>query len=307
MTARNLKIRITVGHEEGRQPRRVDTPPKTMSRVAPSGPAKTAAKISTTKRSKWIAPALLAGAVFGGLWLVLPDSKESKTMPVAHDENKTLSTPDHGVPLASEQRETSGRAAETPSPTDTTMSQPDPRNATDAVGTPELPVEMMATATAPTADALARLSETEPVDASATGAIGAPAREASANLPSSTSAPVRDTRESVPTSDKVARATFARAISRFEPVESIAGILSADRGLSRLYFFTELQGLRGQRIQHRWIINGQRIAEIPVNVSSDRFRASSNMRLSKNRVGTWEVQVVDPHGNILHASRLEYR
>lgn len=310
MTARNLKIRITVGHEEGRQPRRVATPPKPMDRAASPGRSETTAKKPVTKLAKWAGPIVVASALVGGLWFVLPSSEESNTPSLARVESKNLSTSDRVVPPNSEQTKTPAQAGETPALPDIAMSRAEPENRMEAAGAREPAAETAATADSPPSAPDAVRGEAETGDVSTPGAIGAPMHEESANIPSTIAAPpapARNADTALPTSDKVSRATFATAISRLEPVESIDGILPAERGLSRLYFFTELRGLNGQRIRHRWLINGQRIADIPVNVSSDRFRASSNMRLSKNRLGTWEVQVVDRQGNVLHASRLEYR
>lgn len=316
MTARNLKIRITVGHDEGRQPRRASAQPSAAGQqtTAPQL-ARTAPSTSTNKLPKWLTPALIVGALLGGLWFFLSGSEPSGPERGARTETNSAPTAE---------RATSALDLEPSRPTVSDSGNqrtPDttPTNITDgappagAVGAPNPAADTGGITTPPKptrADALtanAASPEVSAAEAKSQASSNEETTRAPAATPAAASPPPVDNSLALATSDKVSRATFATAVTRLEPVEPLEGALSSERGLARIHFFTELQGLNGQRIVHRWLVNGQRIADIPVNVSSNRFRASSNMRLSSNRVGTWEVQVVDARGTVLHASHLEYR
>lgn len=312
MTARNLKIRITVGPEDTRQSRRTSEAPKPVEHSNSATLTKSSASSKpANKLPRWLVPSLMIGALLGGvlLWYLLPDSEEASTTPVARVDNTPIPAPGRATPPSAEQpspaqRQTEGQrsdAAATP--------RSDLTNSGGAVGAPEAAAAITTTAPASRVDIPVRphpANASESTTAGAIGATGGTEQTATPPVTATPPSPSASTRESLPTGDKVARATFTTAISRLEPSENLDGVLSSARGLTRLYFFTELRGLQGQRIRHRWIINGQRIADIPINVGSERYRASSNLRLTENRKGNWEVQVLDAQGNVLHASRLEY-
>lgn len=305
MTARNLKIRITVGHDEGRQPRRATAPPSSTAEQLITAPpsAQTARSASTSKLPRWLPPALIVGVSLGGLWLFLAGSEPSGTEPVARSETKSTVTRDHAAPSLDPENQRASTAAP--------PNFADEARPAGAVGAPNLAADTGSVIPPEPANALARAPNTEAPKIPTAGATSTNLRsQETASGPEgagTAESPVSVKSNLSPTtSDKVARATFATAVARLEPVERLEGELSSGRGLARLHYFTELRGLNGQRIVHRWLVNGQRIADIPVTVTSDRFRASSNMRLGKNRTGTWEVHVVDSQGTVLHTSRLEY-
>lgn len=103
--------------------------------------------------------------------------------------------------------------------------------------------------------------------------------------------------------DAVARGTFATAIDRREPVDSIDS-LGTDH--ERVYYFTELVGIPGRRVTHRWEHDGEVVAEVPIAVGGPRWRAYSSKRLTAGRLGDWTVSVVDETGHVVHTDRFVY-
>ena len=63
--------------------------------------------------------------------------------------------------------------------------------------------------------------------------------------------------------------------------------------------YTELRGLAGQTVSHRWLRNGQTVAVISFKVEGDRWRVHSNKRVTPDMAGAWQVLVVDSRGATL--------
>ncbi len=102
---------------------------------------------------------------------------------------------------------------------------------------------------------------------------------------------------------RVARAAFATGMQEREPVDSIDSLTNDH---SRVFFFTELVGLQGQSVVHRWERDGQVVAEVPFAVGGPRWRVYSTKSLLPGWTGDWTVTVVDGQGNALASQRLRY-
>ena len=101
----------------------------------------------------------------------------------------------------------------------------------------------------------------------------------------------------------VARATFAQSIVDREPVDQVVELTT---DVKKIYFFTELRGLNGKSVTHRWEYAGEPQAAITVNVGSDRWRTWSSKNLQPNWTGIWTVSVVDEEGNVLSEENFKY-
>lgn len=101
----------------------------------------------------------------------------------------------------------------------------------------------------------------------------------------------------------VSRGVFTTDIVNKEPVSQLSEINS---GVDRVYYFTELLGLKGHKITHRWEYNGQVLAAITFEVGADRWRTWSSKNMVSSWVGTWRVTVLDEGGNIIEQSEFEY-
>ncbi len=102
---------------------------------------------------------------------------------------------------------------------------------------------------------------------------------------------------------RVTRSQFTSAVRDREPVDRV-DVLTNDR--RRVYFFTELHGLAGQTVTHRWSWQGRVMAEIRFPVGGPRWRVWSSKNLLPAWTGTWEVSVLDGQGRVLHRARLRY-
>lgn len=94
----------------------------------------------------------------------------------------------------------------------------------------------------------------------------------------------------------VARAQFTTAIEDREPVDSVEQI---DTSRERIMFFTELEGLEGRTITHRWLHGGEVRGEVEFEVGGPRWRVWSSKDLIADWTGPWTVVVLDGDGGNL--------
>ena len=109
--------------------------------------------------------------------------------------------------------------------------------------------------------------------------------------------------DSLDTSKGVARSAFATEIRDREPVDPIS-TLPADQSL--VFFFTELVGLEGETIVHRWEHDGEIQAEVRFEVRGPRWRVYSSKQLLPAWTGEWKVRVLRASGEVLHEDAFAY-
>jgi hypothetical protein len=99
----------------------------------------------------------------------------------------------------------------------------------------------------------------------------------------------------------VARAQFTSAIQDREPIDNLTALAAA---VDRVFFFTELAGLSGQRVTHRWELDDNTVAEVGFDVGADRWRVWSSKLLDPAAGGEWKVSVLDASGATLATQAL---
>ena len=105
--------------------------------------------------------------------------------------------------------------------------------------------------------------------------------------------------------DEVLRAFFTSGPqgSEREPVDTLRTASANRRGV---YFFSEIEGMRGEWVVHRWEYAGTVQFEVPFRVRSDRWSAYSYKKLEPSVAGRWTVKVVDERGRVLASSSLVF-
>ena len=101
----------------------------------------------------------------------------------------------------------------------------------------------------------------------------------------------------------VARTAFTTAIVDREPVDNLVRVPNS---VDRIYFFSDLRGLEGEIVTHRWEYNGKVMAEVKFRVGGPRWRVYSSKNLLPEWTGKWTVVVLDEAGWPLKASMFEY-
>ncbi len=101
----------------------------------------------------------------------------------------------------------------------------------------------------------------------------------------------------------VSRSAFTLAVVNREPRKKITQ-LSNDQ--HHIYYFTDLKGLTGQNVTHRWLYNGQTMAELKFNVGAPRWRVWSSKTLLSDWTGEWTVAVIDELGQEVFRESFEY-
>jgi hypothetical protein len=102
----------------------------------------------------------------------------------------------------------------------------------------------------------------------------------------------------------VARSAFATDVQDHEPVDQITALTT---DTNKVYFFTELIDLQGQRVVHRWEREGEVVAEVPFQVGGARWRVWSSKNLQSDWVGDWTVSIVNGSGDIIQSQSMQYK
>lgn len=109
-------------------------------------------------------------------------------------------------------------------------------------------------------------------------------------------------------SARIARALFTNAIRGGEPTDAEGPVIFSQGNASKsLYFFTELRGLKGESVTHRWEYQGKPVLSIPFKIGGNRWRVYSNKRLPANMTGNWRVVIADSSGAVIAAKEFRYQ
>jgi len=127
-------------------------------------------------------------------------------------------------------------------------------------------------------------------------------RPESTNSPAAEAAPAT-ARAPVLITGSVTRALFTRKVKDLEPVDTVS-VLTNDK--IRITYFTEIHGMAGQTITHRWEFNGKVLLEKKHEVGSSRWRAYTSKKLDPTMLGEWKASVVDAAGGTLSVNTFTY-
>jgi len=101
----------------------------------------------------------------------------------------------------------------------------------------------------------------------------------------------------------VARTIVTTAVANHEPSNDLTQVPASDE---TVMFFTELRGMAGQTIKHRWMHNGEQLAEVSFNVRGARWRVWSSKKMMPSWQGEWTVQVVDGNDQVIAEKSFTY-
>ncbi len=101
----------------------------------------------------------------------------------------------------------------------------------------------------------------------------------------------------------ISQAVFSKDIVDRQPIEIIT---EANDSLGKIYFFTNVRNLAGNKITHRWIYKDKVKAEISFNIKGNRWRVWSSKNIWHTWTGKWVVEVLDQQGQILLVKTINF-
>ncbi|MFY8352951.1 DUF2914 domain-containing protein [Pseudoalteromonas sp. SSM20] len=90
----------------------------------------------------------------------------------------------------------------------------------------------------------------------------------------------------------VSRALLSRDIVAREPVDIIGERIARASFAKKLYFFTEVNGLKGKLVRHKWYFQDQLQADVELTVYAERYRTYSSKNIAALQLGMWRVELV---------------
>ena len=100
-----------------------------------------------------------------------------------------------------------------------------------------------------------------------------------------------------------ALAQFTTAVENREPIDQVTFVSSDVR---KIFFFSDLRGLAGRNVTHRWIHDGETKAEVVFEVRGPRWRVWSSKDLLEDWLGDWTVEIVTDDGEVIAAETFTY-
>ena len=136
-----------------------------------------------------------------------------------------------------------------------------------------------------------------------------PSRPASPTAGSASASVAPPAAVSESANDKVARVQLAARMQGLEPGPPIDLPVRLSPGQTRtIYFFTELLGLSGRTVLHRWEWNGRMTQERQLHPASQSWRAYTAMTIAGDMRGSWRVSAVEAKtGKVLAWQRFEVK
>lgn len=114
---------------------------------------------------------------------------------------------------------------------------------------------------------------------------------------------VTATQPAVAVAGMVTRAVFTTNVEDLKPVNAISS-LTNDK--TRICYFTEIDGMTGQTVIHRWEYNGKLMLDKSFKVGASRWRVYSSKNLDPSWLGEWKASVIDANGSTLSVNTFTY-
>ena len=103
--------------------------------------------------------------------------------------------------------------------------------------------------------------------------------------------------------ENISNAVFALDVEDRVPINIVE---ESDNSLGKIYFFTNIRNLSGERITHRWIYQGRVMADVSFNINGPRWRVWSTKNLRHTWIGEWRVEVLTDDGSMLYEKVFNY-
>jgi hypothetical protein len=101
----------------------------------------------------------------------------------------------------------------------------------------------------------------------------------------------------------VTRAVFTTKVANRKPTNTISSLTN---DITRICYFTEIEGMAGQTVIHRWEYNGKLMLEKSFKVGAARWRVYSMKTLDPSWLGEWKASTIDANGSSLSVNTFTY-
>jgi len=101
----------------------------------------------------------------------------------------------------------------------------------------------------------------------------------------------------------VESATFTSGMADGAPVDFRQEF---DANTPVVYYYTEVVGLHGQTVTHRWKLEGKLMQEVRLPVRSSRQKLWSTNVMQPEWIGNWTVEVVNEGGEVIKRESFAY-
>jgi hypothetical protein len=101
----------------------------------------------------------------------------------------------------------------------------------------------------------------------------------------------------------VVNATFTSSIVNGAPTDFPQQFSTST---SAVYYYGELLDLAGQTVTLRWSLEGKRMQDVPVVVTSARQPAWTMMKMQPQWTGNWTVEVLNGKGQVIGQRNFAY-
>jgi len=98
-------------------------------------------------------------------------------------------------------------------------------------------------------------------------------------------------------------AQFTTAVEDREPVDQVTFVSNDVR---KIFLYSDLRGMQGQTVTHRWVYDGKTVAEVPFEVRGPRWRVWSSKDLFEDWIGDWTVEIVNGEGEVVASETFTY-
>ena len=102
-------------------------------------------------------------------------------------------------------------------------------------------------------------------------------------------------------SGNVVRAQLAKGIWKNEPFRKIPGTIKVNsKEATGIYYFTELENMKGEAVFHIWKYKGDVIFKKKKDVLEDNWNTYTSKLFTRRSVGPWSVETVDGNNRQLN-------
>jgi len=101
----------------------------------------------------------------------------------------------------------------------------------------------------------------------------------------------------------VARAVVTTAMENREPVNRV---LILENTTPKIFFFSDLRHMEGEKITHRWEYEGKVVMRKTFEINGPRWRVFSTKEMEPDKLGNWTVVITDQHECPLKAVIFQY-